>query len=159
MRKRGLANPAVVATVLSSPEGRKAIAQSQESARKGISVGLTFFKILAVGGLLTLFYYKVLKGFSRLEEKSNYRPSKISVTEAKARAEAIYTALLGFGANFATVENNLTGLNHNGFIRVYNEFGERRSTTLVKMNLVEWLQDQFKEDDIAKLRFLIKGFF
>lgn len=159
MRKRGLANPAIVATVLSSPEGRKAIAQSQESAKKGISIGVTFFKILAVGGLLALLYYKVLKGFSKIKEDTRYKPSNIGITEAKSRAEAIYTALLGFGANFATVESNLTGLNHNGFIRVYNEFGERRSTTLVKMNLIEWLQDQFKKDDIVKLRFLIKGFF
>ncbi|KLT67930.1 hypothetical protein [Flavobacterium sp. ABG] len=159
MRKKGLSNPAVVATVLSSPQGQKAIANSQDAARKGISTGITFLKILAVGGLLTLLYYKVLKGFSRLSEDTRYKPSNINVTQARARAEAIYTALLGFGANYNTVENNLTGLNHNGFIRVYNEFGERRSTTLVKMNLVEWLQDQFKEDDIAKLRFLIKGFF
>ena len=159
MKKRGLSNPAVVATVLSSPQGQKAMAQSQENAKKGISAGITILKFLLVGSLVAVIYYKVLKGFTRIKADVRYKPSNINVTQAKARAEAIYTALLGLGANYKTVENNLTGLNHNGFIRVYNEFGERRSATLVKMNLVEWLQDQFKEDDIAKLRFLIKGFF
>lgn len=159
MRKKGLSNPAVVATVLASPQGQKTIANSQENAKKGISAGITLFKFLLIGGLVTVLYYKVFKGFSKLQEDVRFKPSNINVTQAKARAEAIYTALLGFGANYKTVENNLTGLNHNGFIRVYNEFGERRSATLVKMNLVEWLQDQFKEDDITKLRFLIKGFF
>lgn len=159
MKKKGLSNPAVIAGVLASPQGQKIIEKSQESAQKGINVGITVFKFLLLGGLIAVVYYKVLKGFTKIQEDKRYKPSNINITEAKARAEAIYTALLGFGANYNTVENNLTGLNHNGFIRVYNEFGERRSATLEKMNLVEWLQDQLKEDDITKLRFLIKGFF
>lgn len=121
--------------------------------------GFTVLKIALIGGILTLAYFKIFKGFQQIQDDKRYKPSNINVTQAKARAEAIYTALLGFGANYNTVENNLTGLNHNGFIKVYNEFGERRSSTLVKMNLVEWLQDQFNETEIAKLRFLIKGFF
>ncbi|MFV5689082.1 hypothetical protein ACM55M_10710 [Flavobacterium sp. ZT3R25] len=121
--------------------------------------GFTVLKIALIGGILTLVYFKIFKGFQQIQDDKRYKPSNINVTQAKARSEAIYTALLGFGANYNTVENNLTGLNHNGFIKVYNEFGERRSSTLVKMNLVEWLQDQFNETEIAKLRFLIKGFF
>jgi hypothetical protein len=121
--------------------------------------GFTVLKIALIGGILTLAYFKIFKGFQQIQDDKRYKPSNINVTQAKARSEAIYTALLGFGANYNTVENNLTGLNHNGFIKVYNEFGERRSSTLVKMNLVEWLQDQFNETEIAKLRFLIKGFF
>ena len=121
--------------------------------------GFTVLKIALVGGILTLAYFKIFKGFQQIQDDKRYKPSNINVTQAKARSEAIYTALLGFGANYNTVENNLTGLNHNGFIKVYNEFGERRSSTLVKMNLVEWLQDQLNETEIAKLRFLIKGFF
>lgn len=122
-------------------------------------IGFTVLKIALIGGILTLAYFKIFKGFQQIQDDKRYKPSNINVTQAKARSEAIYTALLGFGANYNTVENNLTGLNHNGFIKVYNEFGERRSSTLVKMNLVEWLQDQFNETEIAKLRFLIKGFF
>jgi hypothetical protein len=122
-------------------------------------IGMTVLKVALLGGIFAIAYYKIFKGFQQIKEDKRYKPSNINVTQAKARAEAIYTALLGFGANYKTVENNLTGLNHNGFIMVYNEFGERRSATLVKMNLVEWLQDQFNETDIAKLRFLIKGFF
>jgi hypothetical protein len=149
--KQGLKNPAIAAFA-SSPKGQEAIA-------KTTNLGITVLKIGLVLGALTVVYYKIFKGFSKVKEDANYKPSNISVTQAKARAEAIYTALLGTAKNYNTVEKNLTGLNHNGFVRLYNEFGERRSALLTNMNLVEWLQDQFNEDDIAKLRFLIKGFF
>ena len=152
MKKQGLNNPAVVASVLSSPQGQQAIRETKSNV-------VFFSKLGIVVIALTFAYYKIFKGFKKVKEDLNYTPANISVTSAKARAEAIYTALLGFGANYNTVEKNLTGLNHNGFIRLYNEFGERRSSVLTKMNLVEWLQDQLNEDDIAKLRFLIKGFF
>ncbi|MFV8347267.1 hypothetical protein [Flavobacterium sp. ZB4P13] len=149
--EKGLKNPAITAFA-SSPQGQEAIA-------KTANMGITFLKIAFVLGALTVAYYKIFKGFKPIQEDKRYKPSNINATQAKARSEAIYTALLGAGANYKTVENNLTGLNHNGFVRLFNEFGERRSATLTKMNLVEWLQDQFNEADIAKLRFLIKGFF
>lgn len=149
--KQGLKNPAIAAFA-SSPKGQEAIA-------KTANLGITVLKVGLILGVLAVAYYKIFKGFSNLKEDVLYKPSNISVTQAKARAEAIYTALLGTAKNYTTVEKNLTGLNHNGFVRLYNEFGERRSALLTNMNLVEWLQDQFNEDDIAKLRFLIKGFF
>lgn len=158
MKESGLSNPAL-ANFIASPQGQKMIDKAQENQQKAISTGLFILKFLVVSGVLTFAYFKIFKGFKKLDEDKRYRPSSISTTQAKARAEAIYTAMLGFGANFKAVENNLTGLNHNGFIKVFNAFGERRSATLTKMNLVEWLQDQFNETDISKLRFLIKGFF
>lgn len=158
MKESGLSNPAV-ASFIASPQGQKMIEKTQDNQQKAINTGLTILKFLIVSGVLTIAYFKIFRGFKKLDDDKRYRPSNISTTQAKARAEAIYTALLGIGANFKAVENNLTGLNHNGFIKVFNEFGERRSATLTKMNLVEWLQDQFGETEIAKLRFLIKGFF
>lgn len=152
MKEQGLNNPAVIASVLSSKGGQEAIKETKSTV---FFVGKVGFVLLVLG----FAYYKIFKGFQAIKEDKSYTPANISVTSAKARAEAIYTALLGFGANYNTVEGSLSGLNHNGFIRVYNEFGERRSTFLTKMNLVEWLQDQLNNDDIAKLRFLIKGFF
>ncbi|PWA09515.1 hypothetical protein [Flavobacterium laiguense] len=149
--EEGLKNPALVAYA-SSEHGQKTIAKSTDLAFLLLKIGL-------IGGLCFFAYYKIFMGFKKREEDNRYKPSKISTLEAKARAEAIYTAMMGFGANYATVEKNLTGLNYNGFIRLYNAFGERRSSTLSKMDLVEWLQDQFKEEDISKLRFLIQGFF
>ncbi len=149
--KQGLKNPALIAFA-SSQKGQEAIA-------KTANVGITVLKVGLIAGVLVFAYYKIFKGFPAIKEDVNYKPSNISVTTAKARSEAIYTAVLGTAKNYSTVEKNLSGLNHNGFIRLYNEFGERRSAFLVKMNLVEWLQDQFNEDEIAKLRFLIKGFF
>lgn len=149
--KQGLKNPALIAFA-GSPKG-------QETIAKTASLGITILKVGAIAGALAIIYYKVFRGFSKVKEDPRYKPSNISVTAAKARAEAIYTAMLGTAKNYDTVEKNLSGLNHNGFVRLYNEFGERRSALLTNMNLVEWLQDQFNEDDIAKLRFLIKGFF
>lgn len=151
MKKQGLKNPAIAAFA-ASPEGQKTIA-------KTANLGFTVLKVVLIAGAATFVYYKIFGGFKKVPEDKRYKPSNISATQAKARSEAIYTALLGAGANYKTVEANLSGLNHNGFIRLFNEFGERRSATLTKMNLVEWLQDQFKEDEIAKLRFIIKGFF
>lgn len=159
MKKKGLSNPAVVASVLTSPQGQEMIKKTQEKTEKAVSTGYTVLKVLALAGVLTFVYYKFIKGFSKLPEDTRYTPSNVTFTQAKARAEAIYTALLGFGANYTAVENSLIGLNHNGFIRVYNEFGERRSAALSKMNLIEWMQDQFGEDDMTKFRFIIKGFF
>lgn len=159
MKKKGLGNPAVIASVLTSPQGQKMIEKSQEKTEKTLNTGVTILKFLALAGVVAVVYYKFIKGFEKLKEDPRYTPSSVSFTQAKARAEAIYTALLGFGANYTAVEKSLIGLNHNGFKRVYNEFGERRSATLSKMNLIEWLQDQFGEDDMAKFRFIIKGFF
>jgi hypothetical protein len=149
--EQGLKNPALVAYA-SSEQGQKTIS-------KGTDLGFLLLKITLIGGLGFFAYYKIFMGFKKLQEDTRYKPRNISQTKAKARAEAIYTAMIGFGANYVTVEKNLTGLNHNGFIRLYNEFGKRRGATLANMNLVEWLQDQFKEDDISRLRFLIQGFF
>ncbi len=159
MKKLGLRNPAAVAAVLTSPRGQEIIKKQQEKTEKAISTGFTVLKFGLLAGVLAIVYFKFIKGFTKIKEDTRYTPSNINVTQAKARAEAIYTALLGFGANYTAVENALIGLNHNGFIKVYNEFGERRSSTLSKMNLVEWLQDQFAESDMVKLRFIIKGFF
>lgn len=149
--EQGLKNPALVAYA-SSEQGQKTIA-------KGTDLAFLLLKIGLIGAVALIAYYKIFKGFNKIQADTRYKPSNINTSQAKARAEAIYTALIGTGANYATVEKNLTGLNHNGFIVLYNEFGERRSALLTKMNLVEWLQDQFNEDDIAKLRFLIQGFF
>jgi hypothetical protein len=149
--EQGLKKPAIVAYA-SSEHGQKTIAKSTDLA-------FLVAKIALLGGLGFFAYYKIFMGFKKIPEDTRYKPSNISTSEAKARSEAIYTAVVGFGANYATVEKNLTGLNHNGFIRLYNEFGQRRSVTGSKMDLVEWLQDQFKEGDISKLRFLIQGFF
>jgi hypothetical protein len=144
MNKKGLRNPAIT-KALTSPEGQK--------------LGFTVLKVALIGTAFGIAYYKIFKGFKPVPIDTRYEPSNISDTQAKARAEAIYTALLGVGANYSTVENNLSGLNHNAFVKIINAFGERRSSTLSKLTLVEWLQDQFNEADIAKFRFLIKGFF
>lgn len=157
MKKIGLSNPAALA-LLSSPEGQKMLANAQGAQSKLMARAFLGFEILLIAGGLVFAYHKIF-GFTKWNENKNYQPSNISTAQAKARADAIFSALYGVGANYSTVEHNLTGLNHNSFIRIYNEFGERRGATFVKKNLIEWLQDQFNEDKLTQLRFLIKGFF
>jgi hypothetical protein len=53
------------------------------------------------------------------------------------------------------------GVNHNGFIRIYNEFGQRKGINPLskKMTMIEWFADQFNPSEIMELRFLIPHFF
>jgi hypothetical protein len=110
-------------------------------------------------GIIGFAYYKIANIFTKMKSDSRYRPSNINASEAKNRADALYTAMYGFGANFETVSQNLTGLNHNAYIEVYNAFGKKRAANFKDLNLTEWITDQFSGDDLSKLRFIINGFF
>ena len=156
--KQSLRNPAAIAFA-SSPAGQKAISGASNRADRLASFAFFVGKVAFVGLVGWFAYNKIFKGFQKVTEDPNHAKSNINDTEAKARAEAVYTAMLGFGANFNTVLKNLSKLNYNGFIKVYNAFGERRGATFTKMNLVEWLQDQFNETQMTRLRLQIQGFF
>lgn len=156
--KQALRNPAAIA-LASTPAGQKAIDSASKTSGQLASFGFFVGKVAFVGLVGWFAYNKIFKGFKKVVEDTRYKPSNITDTEAKARAEAVYTAMLGVGANFDTVLKNLSKLNYNGFIKVYNAFGSRRGATFSSMNLVEWLQDQFDEKKIARLRFQIQGFF
>lgn len=156
--KQALRNPALIAAA-SSPAGQKAIDKASNQADRVASFMFFVGKVAFVGLVGWFAYNKIFKGFKTVTEDKNHVKSNISDTEAKARAEAVYTAMLGIGSNFNTVLKNLSKLNYNGFIKVYNAFGERRGATFTKMNLVEWLQDQFDETQMTRLRFQIQGFF
>lgn len=80
---------------------------------------------------------------------------------AKNKAEAIFSAMYGFGNGFKSVKQNLMGVNHNGFIRIYNEFGQRKGINPLskKMTMIEWFADQFTPSELMELRFLIPHFF
>lgn len=67
--------------------------------------------------------------------------------------------MYGPGDNFNKVATNLKGLNYNGYVRVYNAFGERRGMDLKKQNLEEWLYDNFTESEIKQLKFLTNNAF
>jgi len=73
----------------------------------------------------------------------------------------MYEAMYGFGANAELVGEQLAGLNYNGWVKVYNSFGNKKGANILgdDMNLVEWLNDQFSEDQLQELRFVLSGVF
>ena len=153
-----LGNPAITA-VLATPEGQKALSNASHASSKAIDLTFTILKIgiFCLAGYI--IYNKVVNGFSKRKEDSNYRPSNITSQGAAIRAENLFRAMYGLGDNFNKVATNLKGLNLNGYIRVYNAFGERRGMDLKKQNLEEWLYDNFSESEIKQLKFLTNNAF
>lgn len=168
MKKQGLHNPAVITAIASTDRGKKGITDAIENANAGVAATASIIKgVLKAGLFLGVGYYvykKVFDGFSKLKEDKRYRPSNISTGMAKNKAEAIYSALYGINitsAGFKAVKQNLTGVNHNGFIKIYNEFGLRKGLNPMssKMNLVEWISDEFSQSELVQLRFIVPNFF
>jgi hypothetical protein len=110
-------------------------------------------------GIIGFAYYKIANIFTKMKPDTRYSPSNINAGEAKSRADALYAAMYGVGASFDTVSLNLTGINHNGYIEVFNAFGKKRGADFKDLNLTEWITSQFSGDDLSKLRFIINGFF
>lgn len=156
--KQGLSNPALVA-LLSTPQGQKTLAKTSQATGRALDLGFTIIKysFLALGGYI--IYRKITGAFSKISEDKRYRPANITVASAKQRAENIFNAVYGIKKDFKAVAKNLTGLNNNGFTRVYNEFESRRGADFKKMNLTEWLYDQFDAKQIAQLKFITNNSF
>lgn len=168
VKKQGLHNPAVLTAVASTPSGQKGIADAIEKTSVGVNATASIIKgVLKAGLFLGVGYYvykKVFDGFSTLKEDKRYRPSNISTGMAKNKAEAIYNAMYGVNitsAGFRAVKQSLTGVNHNGFIKIYNEFSHRKGLNPMskKMNLIQWISDQFSQSELVQLRFLLPNFF
>ncbi|WP_394760295.1 hypothetical protein [Flavobacterium sp.] len=156
--KQGLSNPALV-TLLSTPQGQKALAKTGQATGRALDLGFTILKIGIFSLAGYIIYRKVTGAFSKVSEDSNYRPANVTIVSAKQRAENIFNAMYGVKNDFNKVSQNLSGLNHNGFIRVYNEFGSRRGADFKKLNLTEWLYDQFNATQIAQLKFITNNSF
>lgn len=149
--KNGLSNPALIA--LSTPQGQQILANAGKVQSKAIDLGFSILKIglLCLGGYLV--YRKITNAFHKRKENSQYRPANITVATAKLRAENLYKAMFGIANDFNAILLNLSGLNFNGYARVYNAFGERRGADLKKQNLTEWLYDQCSPTQLAQLKF------
>lgn len=150
--KNGLSNPALLA--LSTPQGQQALANVGKVQSKAIDLGFSILKIglVCLGGYLV--YRKITNAFQKRSQNNGYRPANISVAMAKVRAENLYKAMFGVANDFNAIIQNLSGLNFNGYNRVYNEFGERRGADLKKQNLTEWLYDQCNATQLAQLKFM-----
>lgn len=114
-----------------------------------------------VCGIIVYAVSSFKKRFIKREEVSRYGPANISDGEARGKADAIHKAMLGFGNGFEIVRENLANLNYNGFVKVYNAFGNREDNIpgTEDMNLVEWFIDQFDTEDLNELRVIVSGAF
>lgn len=98
--------------------------------------------------------------FKKKDEIAEFGPANITYGQAKSRADAIYGSISTFSNDFDTVSKNIAGLNYNGFIRVYNAFGQKKGTLLGgDLNLEEWCSNQFSSYQMQQLSFLLGGAF
>jgi len=166
--KKGLGNPAAMAAI-SSEAGQKAIASANaradaaaQSAGKIAEDVIPFIiKSVLIGGAIWYGVRLYTKRFVKMGTNPNYPAANVSDGQAAARASAMYEAMYGFGANAELVGEQLAGLNYNGWVKVYNSFGNKKGANILgdDMNLVEWLNDQFSEDQLQELRFVLSGVF
>lgn len=114
--------------------------------------------------LLGIGYYAInsfKKRFVKKDEVPRWGPANISDGQARSKADAIHKAMLGWGNGFEIVRENIAGLNYNGWVKVYNAFGNREDSIPGNddMNIVEWFIDQFDTQELNELRVLVSGAF
>jgi hypothetical protein len=98
--------------------------------------------------------------FVKWPEKSNYPAANITINEAESKADSIEQAKEWFvGADFDAVSDALSGLNYNGFVRLYNAFGKRSFAIDADYNLIEWIHAYFSQEEINQLSILQNGVF
>jgi hypothetical protein len=158
-----LGNPALL--IAGSEAGQKVISNASDNQKAVVqataSVIPFLIKTLVIVGGGMYLYYRFTNRFVSLKENSNYPVSNITNNQAQTKAETIYNSMLGFGNGFEVVKTNIAGLNYNAFIKVYNAFGNRQGSIPFsdKMNMVEWFSDQFDEEELTELRFLVPNMF
>lgn len=156
-QQKGLNNPAVLA-LASSPAGQKAVTGAVESTISLAKITLAVVVTAAVGYVA----YNLWKNrFIKRAYNPQLEPANVSDAQAEAKAEAIFQAMYGWSADVDIVAEQLSGLNYNGWIKVYNAFGKRRGAIpgSSEMTLVEWLNDQFSGSDMETLQFILPGVF
>ena len=117
-------------------------------------------KTIVICGIGYYVYYKFTNRFVKMKENSKYPVSNITMAQAKAKAESIYGSITLFGNDYQNVAKQLNEVNYNGFVRIYNAFGEHTGTLLGgDLDLIEWVHNQFTDYEIEQLRFLIGGEF
>lgn len=157
IQQKGLSNPAALA-LASSPAGQDAIAGAVKSTVSIAKITLAVVATTAIGYIA----YSIYKNrFITLGTNPQLDPANVNTAQAKAKAEAIYQAMYGWGADVDVVAEQLAGLNYNGWVEVYNAFGKRRGSVpgTSEMDLIEWLNDQFSGSKMETLRFILPGLF
>lgn len=157
---QGLGNPALIAAVANTPQGKRVISDTLETASKTAKSSYLFLKYAVGAGVVGVVgyygYTKLFNGFTRISEDSRFTPANITSGVATAKANAIYDVLYGVGSNFAKIQTILINVNHNGLIRIYNQFGKRKGFSLSffpkKLNLFEWFFDQLEQNELVQLK-------
>ena len=174
-KKPALRNPALiaaaggVATAYLTNKGNKKSSETSvnsndaksEIIKQSASVIPFVIKLGIFLGVGYIAYKTFVKSFNKIGEINNLPPANISDGEAQTRANSIYAAMYGFGANYRGVSENLAGLNYNGWVRLYNAFGHRAGANPLseKKDLVWWINDQFSENELQQLRFILPNVF
>jgi hypothetical protein len=142
--KSKLGNPVVAATLV----------------QQGASALPFVIKMLFVTGLAVVGYNLYTNRFKEFKENSSLAPANVSFAQAKGRADSIGKSIGLVSNDFENVSKQLAGLNYNGFVRVYNAFGQQRGTLLGgDLNLIEWIENQFNSYQKEQLSFLLGGAF
>lgn len=163
--KPQLANPAVIAAIAATPQGQRAIDNAFERAQglsnSTVSIAKNALWIGLFGYCGYKLYTNVFNTFSAVNQDKKYQPAKINDATALAKAESIFKAMYGAGNGFNTVMRNLEGTVHNDYIKIYNAFGKRQGYFWGSANktLTEWILDEFKGEELIKLRFVRPDFF
>lgn len=130
---------------------------------KGSDLIIFGFKVLVVGGVIYWAYKKYTNRFIGKKEVSNYPDANITTDDAQTRADTIYNARSFFGIGNSQFNKTIEALslpgggaiNYNGLVRIYNAFGKRTSYIgSGEMDLIEFLQDQFRDDHLQQLQTL-----
>lgn len=117
-------------------------------------------KLAAITGLVVVGYRMYTNRFVKFKENSTLAPANVSFAQAKGKADSIGKSIGLFSNDFENVSKQLSGLNYNGFVRVYNAFGQQRGTLLAgELNLIEWIENQFNTYQKQQLSFLLGGAF
>lgn len=133
------------------------VAAAASKATEVIPFVLKSFFILGLGSFI---YYKFTNRFTEIKENRTYPASNISETQAKSRADAIYGAVGIFSNNFSIISDQISGLNYNAFVRVYNAFGKKDINIFNSdLTLIEFLQEKCSEYELKQLSFLLNGAF
>ncbi|MEG7688968.1 hypothetical protein U2044_15355, partial [Listeria monocytogenes] len=87
--------------------------------------------------------------------------ANISETQAALRADVIYNAVGVFSDKFNLIAQQIEGLNYNGFVKLYNAFGNRGVIFMIKddKNLIDFLQSNLSNYEFNQLSFLLNGAF
>lgn len=153
-KNKGLGNPAVLA-LASSPAGQKAVSGAIDTTLKVAKI-TAIVAVVGIGGYIAYRVYK--NRFVSMATNSKYPKANITKDQAKAKAEALYQAMYGVGADLDIVLNALNGLNYNGYVEVFNAFGKRSPLVGSDMTLTQWLNDQFTSTyDRTQIEFVLPG--